>query len=142
MGQNHLRAPTRDSASAAEGTVSNIEQAGRPERLSVEHRVLDGVRVVTLRGEIDHQVKGVFQEALLSENHATAPVRIVVDLSDVTFMDSSGINVLIAARRAVSGTQGWLRIAGAQGPVLHVLHIVGVDALIGCHPHVEQALNL
>ncbi|MFF7206135.1 hypothetical protein [Streptomyces sp. NPDC008141] len=38
-------------------------------------------------------------------------------------------------------TQGWVRIAGAQKPVLHLLTLVGIDALITCHRSIEQALN-
>ncbi|MFE7838754.1 STAS domain-containing protein [Streptomyces sp. NPDC057474] len=56
--------------------------------------------MVTLRGETDHAVTNELTEALLSYNGATPP-RTVVDLSGVTFMDSSGINVLIAAHQAV-----------------------------------------
>ncbi|MFJ8510085.1 STAS domain-containing protein [Streptomyces avermitilis] len=121
--------------------MTDIEKADRPERLSVEHRMVGGVRVVTVQGEIDHDVREVLSEALLSEDGAAPPSRIVVDLSGVTFMDSSGINVFVAAQRAVSGPEGWLRIAAAQGPVLHVLQLVGIDAFISCHPTVEQALR-
>jgi anti-anti-sigma factor len=65
----------------------------------------------------------------------------VVDLSDVTFMDSSGINVFVAAHQAASDDQGRLRIAGAQESVLRLLEIVGLDEVIGCHPTVDQALT-
>jgi stage II sporulation protein AA (anti-sigma F factor antagonist) len=121
--------------------VTAIENADRPGRLSFEHHVIDDVRVVTVRGEIDHDVKGIFHEALLSEGRAMSPPRIVVDLGGVTFMDSSGINVLVAAHRRVSGERGWLRIAAAQESVLRVLQLVGVDTFIPCRPTIEQALN-
>ncbi|KOG37131.1 STAS domain-containing protein [Streptomyces resistomycificus] len=121
--------------------MSDNQKADRPNRLFVESHVADGVRVVTVRGEIDHDVKDVLGEALLSEEGAVPPLRVVVDLSGVTFMDSSGINVFVAAHRQVSDVQGWLRIAGAQESVLRLLHLVGIDALIPCHPTIEQALN-
>ncbi|MFD9429498.1 STAS domain-containing protein [Streptomyces sp. NPDC060002] len=121
--------------------MTDIEKAVRRGGLSVEHRVVDGVRVVTVRGEIDHAVRDVLSEALLSEDGAAPPLRVVADLSGVTFMDSSGINVFLAAHRRVSDAHGWLRIAAAQEPVLHVLRLVGVDALLACHPTTEQALN-
>ncbi|MFI7293605.1 hypothetical protein [Streptomyces sp. NPDC050121] len=38
--------------------------------------------------------------------------------------------------------QGWLRLAGAQEPVLRLLEIVGLDKVIGCHPTVDQALTV
>ncbi|MFJ1806729.1 MULTISPECIES: STAS domain-containing protein [unclassified Streptomyces] len=121
--------------------MSNIEKAERPGGLSVEHSMVEGVRVVTVQGEIDHDVKEVLSEALLPRDGTAPPSRIVVDLSGVTFMDSSGINVFVAAHQAVSGNEGWLRIAAAQKPVLHVLRLVGIDALITCHPTLEQALE-
>ncbi|MGI5192095.1 STAS domain-containing protein [Streptomyces sp. CA-288835] len=98
--------------------------------LSIDHTTVDDIRVVTLRGEIDHTVTNELTEALLSYGSVTRP-RTVVDLSGVTFMDSSGINVLIAAHQAMSGAQGWLRMAGAQASVLRVLQLVGLDQVIG-----------
>ncbi|MFI1928476.1 STAS domain-containing protein [Streptomyces sp. NPDC020377] len=120
--------------------MSDIEQAARPERFSVVRRMVGDVRVVVVHGEIDHDVKSALGNALLPGDGAAQPSRTVVDLGGVTFMDSSGINVFVAAHQAVSGTEGWLRIAAAQKPVLHVLRLVGVDALITCHPTLEQAL--
>ncbi|MEU0060136.1 STAS domain-containing protein [Streptomyces sp. NPDC006334] len=93
-----------------------------------------------MRGEIDHDVRDVVREALQFEDGALPPLRIVVDLGAVTFMDSSGINLFVACHQQVSKTQGWVRIAGAQMPVLRVLELVGNDALITCHPGIEQAL--
>ncbi|MFH8462832.1 STAS domain-containing protein [Streptomyces sp. NPDC017991] len=120
--------------------MTPIQSVDQPGRLSVEHSRIGDIRVVTVRGEIDHTVKDMLGKALLSPDSATHP-RTVVDLSGVTFMDSSGISVFIGAYQAVSGTQGWLRIAGAQESVLRILQIVGMDTLISCHPTVEQAVN-
>ncbi|MGW2620245.1 STAS domain-containing protein [Streptomyces sp. NPDC001500] len=120
--------------------MTDNQQMDRPERLSVRPEVVDGVRVVRVRGEIDHDVTDVLGRALTSEGGAVPP-RIVADLSGVTFMDSSGINVLVAAHQRASDAQGWLRIAGAQAPVSRVLQLVGIDVLIPCRSTVEQALR-
>ncbi|MEU9269119.1 STAS domain-containing protein [Streptomyces sp. NPDC048251] len=121
--------------------MSDIENVDRPDRFSAVHRMVDGVLVVTVQGEIDHDVKELLSAALLSGYGAAPPSRIVVDLGGVTFMDSSGINVFVAAHQAVSATDGWLRIAAAQESVLHVLRLVGIDAVITCHLTLEQALS-
>ncbi|MFG3035033.1 STAS domain-containing protein [Streptomyces sp. NPDC048253] len=120
--------------------MTDTHKAAQPGQLSISHAAIDGIRVVTLCGEIDHAVKDVLSEALLSCDGA-APPRTVVDLSGVTFMDSSGINVFVAAHKSMSDAQGWLRIAGAQASVLRLLEIVGLDDVIPCHSTVEQALT-
>jgi anti-anti-sigma factor len=119
--------------------VTDTHGAARP-GLSIEITAVDGIRVLALRGEIDHAVTNELTEALLSYNDATPPGT-VVDLSGLTFMDSSGINVLITAHQAMSDAQGWLRLAGAQASVLRALQLVGLDQVISCHSTVEQALN-
>ncbi|MFE5753369.1 STAS domain-containing protein [Streptomyces massasporeus] len=98
------------------------------------------MRVVTLRGEIDHAVQEVLSLALVGED-AAVPLRVVADLSGVTFMDASGINVFVATYQQATDTDGWVRIAGAQESVLRVLHLTGVDALITCHLSTEQAMS-
>jgi anti-anti-sigma factor len=120
--------------------VTDTHGAAPSRRLSIDHATLDGIRVVVLRGEIDHTAKEHFTQALLAFD-GTGPARTVLDFSDVTFMDSSGINVLVAAHQAANSTQGWVRIAGAGGAVRRILHIVGVDQVIECHPTIEQALH-
>ncbi|MFD7940412.1 STAS domain-containing protein [Streptomyces sp. NPDC059755] len=86
--------------------MSDIEQADRPDRFSAVHRLVGGVRVVTVQGEIDHDVKQLLSAALLSGYGAEPPSRIVVDLGGVTFMDSSGINVFVATHQASPATRG------------------------------------
>ncbi|MFE1754978.1 STAS domain-containing protein [Streptomyces anandii] len=99
----------------------------------------DGL-VVALHGEIDHDVKDLLSVSLLSED-GTTTTRIMAALGDVTFMDSSGINAFVTVHRRANAAQGRLRIAGAQEPVVRLLHMVGIDEITDCHPLVEQGLN-
>ncbi|MFJ8134373.1 STAS domain-containing protein [Streptomyces sp. NPDC096013] len=115
------------------------EHPARPSHLTVHHSTLDGIRIVALRGELDHAARDFAEEALKPPAGDTP--RTVADLTELTFMDSSGINALIAAHRAAMDAQGWLRVAGAQPSVLRVLRIVGVDALISCVPTVREAVE-
>ncbi|WP_435190543.1 STAS domain-containing protein [Streptomyces sp. bgisy126] len=102
------------------------------------HHVVDGVRVATLRGEIDYEEKDALREVLLPED-ATVPLRIVVDMSGVTFLDSNGINVFIMAHQQISEAQGRLRIAAPTKPVRRILSLIGVDTVINCYSTLEQA---
>ncbi|WP_393072539.1 STAS domain-containing protein [Streptomyces sp. LN704] len=120
--------------------MTSTQGTDRPDRLSVEEHTANGIRVVTLGGEIDHEVTDALRGIVLPADGQDPP-RTVLDLSAVTFMDSSGINVLVSAHQAADDANGWLRVAGAQGPVLRVIQLVGLDAVIACRPTVEQALD-
>ncbi|MFC8202041.1 STAS domain-containing protein [Streptomyces sp. NPDC057298] len=120
--------------------MTDTHGPAQPGQLSIDHTTIDGIRVVTLRGEIDDTVKDILTQALLPPAGATPP-RTVADCSGVTFIDSSGVNAFLTAYRATSSAQGWLRIAGATEAVLRVLQIVGLDTVIPCHPTLEQALT-
>ncbi|EDY58817.1 MULTISPECIES: STAS domain-containing protein [Streptomyces] len=123
--------------------MTDISPTERPERLCVARTTADGIRVVTLRGDIDHDVKDALTTALLPPDGADdgqAP-RVVADLSGVTFLDSTGINVFVQVHQQVSTAQGWLRLAAARESVTRVFELVGLDTVIACHPTVEQALN-
>jgi stage II sporulation protein AA (anti-sigma F factor antagonist) len=120
--------------------VTHTDRADRQGRLFTEHRVIGGIRIVTLRGEIDHDVQDMLCEALPGGEGA-ASTRIVADLSGVTFMDSTGINVFVAAHLRATEAAGWVRIASARLPVRRVLQVTGVGTFIPCHPCVEQALT-
>ncbi|GAA4803626.1 STAS domain-containing protein [Streptomyces ziwulingensis] len=108
-------------------------------RLSITRTSTDGISVLTVGGEIDHTTVPQLQQALESGREASAG-RTVLDFQAVTFMDSSGINALVAAHRSARASGGWVRLAGPTEPVLRVIQIVGLDAVITCHPSLQQAL--
>jgi stage II sporulation protein AA (anti-sigma F factor antagonist) len=122
----------------AEGDVPDIQTDEPAGRLSVVATATDGIRVLTLAGEIDHHTGKQLRDAL--DVTGTPRPRVVVDLRQVTFMDSSGINILIAAHQATTTAGGWLRLAGPTGGVLRTVQLIGIDALIDCHPTLQEAL--
>jgi anti-sigma B factor antagonist len=94
--------------------------------------------VVRLRGELDlynaHQVR----EALLRECES-GPERIVVDLSDVVFIDSTALGVLIEARTKMANRRAFLLAAPAI-ETRRALEISGLDRHFGLHDTLDDAL--
>jgi anti-anti-sigma factor len=88
--------------------------------LSVERH--DGTTVVTAAGEIDLASAPELRECLASVSNR----KVVVDLRAVTFLDSSGISVLVAARNQQLAAEGDFTIRKAQGIVRTALTIVGL----------------
>ncbi|WP_247706980.1 STAS domain-containing protein [Streptomyces liliiviolaceus] len=112
----------------------------QPGRWSASSTSIDGIHVVTLRGELDYTARER-AEKVLTLPVGDAPLRTVADLSGVTFMNSTGINALVSAHQAAAATDGWVRVAGAQAPVLRVMELVGLDTVIACYLTVDQALE-
>ncbi|MEW2128566.1 STAS domain-containing protein [Streptomyces sp. NPDC058369] len=119
--------------------MSSNDKGGRIVRLFAVHRVVDGVRITTLNGTIDLDEQDVLREALLPEGEPVLPV--VADMRGVTFLDSSGINVLIRVHQQLSEAGFRLRIAAPTDTVRRVLSLVGIDTLIPCHSTLDDALN-
>jgi anti-anti-sigma factor len=107
--------------------------------MSIDTDTVDGIRVVTAHGEIDHTHRETLYQELVPSQDVTG-ARTVLDLAGVSFMDSSGINILIAAHQDLTETGGWLRLTGTHGPVLRVIELVGLDTVIDCHPTPRHAL--
>jgi stage II sporulation protein AA (anti-sigma F factor antagonist) len=103
-----------------------------------QHTTADGVHVLAPACEIDHTTAYTFRQALTSDGGSLRYT--VLDLRDVTFMDSSGINVLVAANNAARAGGGWLRLAHTPVRVLDLLHIVGLDEVIPLYPTLNGAL--
>jgi stage II sporulation protein AA (anti-sigma F factor antagonist) len=96
------------------------------------------VHVLTLACEIDHTTAHTFRQALTPDGGC--PRHAVIDFRNVTFMDSSGINVLVAVNNTTRARGGRLRLADVAPPVLDVLHIVGLDDVIPLYPTLSGAL--
>ncbi|MFF7975690.1 anti-sigma factor antagonist [Streptomyces sp. NPDC007905] len=127
------------SPTGFEESVEDIDRQAGSNRLSITQTCNEGVNVVTVGGEIDHDSAPQLLQALTS--HDTAAQRTVLDVSGVTFMDSSGINALITAHQAAESLGGWLRLAGPSPSVSRLIEIVGLRPVIACHSTVVDALR-
>jgi anti-sigma B factor antagonist len=100
-----------------------------------------GYVVVAVAGEIDAATECAFRDALASALARGQP-RVVVDLAGVTFMGSTGIGVLMGARRVLAGQGGSLVLAGPRGMVAQVLSLTGVSRVIPVAGTVADAVAL
>jgi anti-sigma B factor antagonist len=94
--------------------------------------------VVSLAGELDLYNAHEVREALL-ECCAEAPDRLVVDLSGVTFVDSTALGVLIEARTKLENRRGFL-LAAPGLETKRALEISGLDRHFAVHDSLDAAL--
>jgi anti-sigma B factor antagonist len=115
-----------------------LDSAARPTRLHVTHRDLDPeASVVTVEGEIDLVSAPAMKSALLWLL-GRGSRRLVLDLSAVTHMDSTGLGVLVGIRRRLPAG-GLIAIAGAQPNVRELFAITGLDRAFELFSTVDDA---
>ena len=90
----------------------------------------NGATVISVRGEIDHHSARTIMENIDHIISSALPMRLVLDLSSVTFMDSSGIAVLLRALRQMDQLGGNLRVVGIPPQPRRVLDAAGIGRLI------------
>ncbi len=99
----------------------------------------DQISIVSIAGSIDaltaDQVAGYIDEQISSgEKH------LLLDLSEVEFMSSAGLRVILGALKQTRQQGGDLYLAGAQGGVDRVLKMSGFPKILKTYDSVENAI--
>jgi anti-sigma B factor antagonist len=85
-----------------------------------------GTAVVAISGEVDLAVRDELTKVILEAVEDQPTASVIVDLAKTTFMDSTGIHILISGREAAIREGVEYQVRGAQGIVREVLTIAGV----------------
>lgn len=100
----------------------------------------DGTRVITVNeSRIDAAVAILFKDAM-RERSIDAPARMVLDLSNVDFIDSSGLGSIVAAMKQL-GRERQLDLAGLTPNVDKVFRLTRMDTVFTIYKTLEQALT-
>lgn len=103
-----------------DGRVDEVQQ------LRVEVRCLESGALVRLEGEVDMATAKQLDIAL----RELPRLRVTVDLSGLTFMDSSGLNALVRAHREFAAEGGELSLEGARQNIRKVFEVSGLTFLL------------
>ncbi|WP_180290690.1 STAS domain-containing protein [Streptomyces sp. TLI_171] len=95
--------------------------------------------VCALVGDLDIESLGPAREAL-DRLVAERPPALVVDLGQVDFCDSSGLNLLLQTRMAAADVDLAFHLAALSGPVRHLLELTGAKAVFTIYDTVDEAL--
>ena len=89
-----------------------------------------GIRTVALAGELDMADSDALRQLLFDDLAAPGVMCVIVDLSRVSFIDSSIINAFIAAYRNAEETGVHFRVSHPQTRIRDILDVVGVLYLL------------
>ena len=102
----------------------------------------NGRTVVSLRGELDaHEASGLRKTFADALERAPQVAPVVLDLTQVTFLDSTALGCIVGLLRRVREAGGELRVVLPAGPALRIFEITGLDSVLSTYPTRAAALE-
>ena len=112
------------------------------DELSIDLKTEDGgeTLVFKLRGSLDLATAPTVRAAL-AEATEKGGHHLIVDLTQLEFLDSTGLGVLIGAHRRAAERGGSFRLVISEGPISRLLNITGLIAVFAVYHSLEDARN-
>ncbi|PID54123.1 MAG: anti-sigma B factor antagonist [Micrococcales bacterium] len=108
--------------------------------LTVTNREQGDRSVVAVQGEIDVYTAPVLREHL-NELVADGRHHLVIDMTEVEFLDSTGLGVLVGCLKRIRAQDGTLALVCHEEKILKVFRITGLTKVFPIHDTVESALT-
>ncbi|MFJ3666807.1 STAS domain-containing protein [Streptomyces sp. NPDC090106] len=109
--------------------------------LSVEVALLrDDVALITVQGYLDVDTATEFQHHLANQLHHGRR-HFLLDLTDVPFMDSSGMNIILRVYQEARTLPGSVHIIAPRPAVRRILDLTGVSLTVPVSESVDEALE-
>ena len=111
-----------------------------PEFAITEHPSDGDRHVLAVRGEIDLFTAPELKQ-VLAESIEGGRIRIIVDLTDTTFLDSTALGVLIGAVKRLRSRDGALAIVNVDDNIAKTFEITGLDQIFTIVPTRDEAVD-
>lgn len=98
-----------------------------------------GIWVVTAMGDVDVSNAAKLRDAL-DRVLVNGESRLIVDLRGVSFMDSTGLGILVGRLKLVRARRGSMRLVCAAPRMLRILSITGLDTVFPLHEDLADAV--
>ena len=112
----------------------------KPSTVVKEVRQADDATVVVLTGEIDLHQSPTLHAALVEVANGR-PKKLVLNMTDVAYMDSSGVGTLVELLRRVNAYKGKLALVNLSPRVRSVFEITKLDKFFNIFPSEDQAIK-
>jgi anti-anti-sigma factor len=104
----------------------------------LNHETIDGNLILKPSRRIDSASAKAFEDEASALVDA-GPKKVVIDASDLDYISSAGLRVILLTAKKVKAAGGGLTIACARANVREVLTVSGFDSIFGLHDSVEAA---
>ncbi len=105
------------------------------------YKIEDDALVINLSGEIDHHSAVGVRSDIDTLVFETRPKRLILELSDITFMDSSGLGLIMGRYALIKDLGGSLLLRSPSAAVMKILGLSGMDRIISIEKTKEEGQN-
>ena len=110
--------------------------------MKFEFETLGRVLAVKISGELDHHNAAPLREAIDRELLSGNYTGLIIDLSGLEMMDSSGIGVIMGRCRLLENSGGHLCVCGAKAQIKKIILLSGLGKLVGITEDIKSAAKL
>jgi len=108
--------------------------------LTITVESVDDVPVIRAAGELDLATVPEMR-SVVAEVTDRQPRALIFDFQQIAYMDSSGLGILVSAKKRLGSYRGEVIVITAQPSVLKALSLSGLDQIIRIFPSVEAYLD-
>lgn len=101
--------------------------------MSVELEIQAETLTAYLSGEIDHHTAKALREEIDMKIEEVHPKKLILDFSKVSFMDSSGIGLVMGRYKVMNGENGSVEVQNPPRSIKRVMQLAGLDRLANIH---------
>lgn len=94
------------------------------------YEVKRGALVARLTGELDHSAAAIVREELDALITETGAKRLILDLSGLSFMDSSGVGLIIGRYKRMARRGGSVAVSGSNARIDSLFNMAGLYQLV------------
>jgi anti-sigma B factor antagonist len=109
-------------------------------RIETNLRHVEGIPVLDVVGEIDIYTTPQFKEAVGKVIEEGKP-GIIINMAQVSYMDSSGFGTLLSATKKLRPLSGSLHLVGCNDAISRMLQITRLNTIFGVHRTEREALD-
>ena len=109
--------------------------------MNIEITKQQGVTIVQIQGEIDLYNAPTLQKAI-GEKIDEGEKKILIDLQECTYVDSSGLGCFISIMKRLATVKGAIKVANAKENITNLFKVARLTAMFGVYSSVDEAIAI
>jgi len=110
--------------------------------MELELRQIRNTLLVRIKGEMDMVIADQLRKEIDRKLDGKKVSNLVINMEKVTFIDSSGLGVILGRYKKINGLSGKMYIVGASPPVKKILMFSGINKLISMYNSEQDIVNI